>query len=290
MSKGRPNSKNVFYFPHYTKGTSELDLIEYRYGSEGYKAYYRLQELVADADYHRLSLATQDDKDMFDLGMNCKQEVVDDVIKILLDKGRIDRELWEDERVIWMQDFVDTLKPVYVNRKKPLPNKNIVPTSNNSIFTSNNSISTGSNTEKRKEKKTKEKGSKDFPRINDKKQMENPNSSPDVIKLYQLFISDNNISPSKSDFSIVSEALDRQPLEFWKPIIANYQKSGEKKVAKFFFESDYTKFLPHSSISHTFKCPMDGCDTQKTSDSKDLYSLCKKHPEEGNKRLVLIKY
>jgi hypothetical protein len=143
----RPDSKNVFYFPHYTKSTIELDLIEHKYNSDGYKAYYRLQEIVADADYHRLSLATEDEKDMFDLGMNCKQEVVDDVIRILLDRGRIDRELWENESVIWMQDFVDTLKPVYVNRRKPLPDKNIV--------------STCSNTEERKEKKIKEKESRE---------------------------------------------------------------------------------------------------------------------------------
>ena len=143
----RPESKNVFYFPHYTKSTSELDLIEHKYNSEGYKAYYRLQEMVADADYHRLSLATQDERDMFDLGMNCKQEVVDDVIRILLDRGRIDRELWENESVIWMQDLVDKLKPVYVNRRKPLPDKKIV--------------STCSNTEKRKEKKNKEKESRE---------------------------------------------------------------------------------------------------------------------------------
>ena len=150
----RPESKNVFYFPHYTKSTIELDLIEHKYNSEGYKAYYRLQEMVADADYHRLSLATEDEKDMFDLGMNCKQEVVDDVIRILLDRGRIDRELWENESVIWMQDFVETLRAVYVNRKKHLPTKD-------SVSTSNNSISTGSNTEKRKEKKIKEKESRE---------------------------------------------------------------------------------------------------------------------------------
>ena len=143
----RPDAKNVFYFPHYTKSTIELNLIEHKHGSEGYKAYYRLQEMVGDADYHRLSIATEDEKDMFDLGMNCKQEVVDDVIRILLDRGRIDRELWENESVIWMQDFVETLKAVYVNRRKPLPDKNIV--------------STCSNTEKRKEKKIKGKKSRE---------------------------------------------------------------------------------------------------------------------------------
>jgi hypothetical protein len=150
----RPKSKNVFYFPHYTKRTSELELIEHKYNSEGYKAYYRLQEMVADADYHRLSLATEDDKDMFELGMNCKQEVVDDVIRILLDRGRIDRDLWENEKVIWMQDFVETLKPVYVNRKKTLPDKN-------KVSTGSNSISTCSNTEKRKEKKREGKKSRE---------------------------------------------------------------------------------------------------------------------------------
>ena len=143
----RPESKNVFYFPHYTKTKSELALIEHKHNSEGYKAYYRLQELVADADYHRLSLATEDERDMFDLGMNCKQEVVEDVIRILLDRGRIDREVWENEKVIWLQDFVETLKAVYVNRRKPLPDKNIV--------------STCRNTEKRKEKKIKGKESRE---------------------------------------------------------------------------------------------------------------------------------
>ena len=70
-------------------------------------------------------------------------QIVDDVIRILLDRGRIDRELWEKDKVIWMQDFVETLKPVYLNRRKPLPDKTI-------LTTSNNSISTSSNTEKRK--------------------------------------------------------------------------------------------------------------------------------------------
>ena len=77
-------------------------------------------ELVADADYHRLSVASENDKIMFDLGMNCNEEVVNDVIKILIDKGRVDKQLWEEESIIWMQDFVETLRPVYVNREKTL--------------------------------------------------------------------------------------------------------------------------------------------------------------------------
>ena len=139
----RPESKNVFYFPHYVKSNRELELIEYKHGSEGYKSYYKLLEMVADADYHRLSLKTQDDKDMFELGMKCEKKVVDDVIRILLNRGRIDKESWENEEIIWMQDFVETLKPHYNNRRKDLPTKD--------------GISTSRNKQKRKEKKTKEK-------------------------------------------------------------------------------------------------------------------------------------
>lgn len=127
----RPESKNVFYFPHYTKKTFELEFIEHQHNSEGYKAYYRLMELVADADYHRLSLNTEDEKAMFYMGMKCDKDVIDDVIRILIGRGRIDKQLWEEKNVIWMQDFVETLKPVYVNRRKPLPTKDLVSTSNN---------------------------------------------------------------------------------------------------------------------------------------------------------------
>ena len=69
------------------KKTVEQDLIEYKHGAEGYRAYYRLLELVADADYHRLSVASEDEKIMFDLGMNGDSEVIEDVIRILVERG-----------------------------------------------------------------------------------------------------------------------------------------------------------------------------------------------------------
>ena len=62
---------------------------------------------------------------MFELGMNCQKEVVADVIRILLSRGKIDKESWENDETIWMQDFVETLKPVYVNRRKKLPEKKV---------------------------------------------------------------------------------------------------------------------------------------------------------------------
>ena len=222
---GRPVSKNVFYFPHYTgKPNRELDLIEYKHGSEGYKAYYKLLELVADADYHRLLLRTQDDKDMFELGMNCQKEVVADVIKILLSRGKIDKESWENDEIIWMQDFVETLKPVYVNRRKKLPEKN--------------DVSTCRNTEKRKEKKTKE-----------KQREENDMDSLLSIDEYEKMFPDKNVSQSlkkyinyvdkpnhKGAIDWLKNEKNTKSVEFNKTPLGDYvgycSKCGEKQFPK----------------------------------------------------------
>ena len=272
----RPESKNVFYFPHYTKSTSELDLIEHKYNSEGYKAYYRLQEMVADADYHRLSLATEDEKDMFDLGMNCKQEVVDDVIRILLDRGRIDRELWENEKVIWMGDFVETLKPVYSNRHKPLPQKdgiNRVSTDSNSISTGSNSISTSSNTEKRKEKKIKEKE-----REGKKTKVEERNKSHPLTNI---------------DFEELKKVYNNVDVEYsCKKYINNRKESGRLPTREGFelwLDGDVKNgynLLPDKPKEYPFVCPVEGCDTIQISDDKKLWKNCYKH-ESGAQKLIM---
>jgi hypothetical protein len=262
----RPDSKNVFYFPHYTKSKRELDLIEHKYNSEGYKAYYRLQEMVADADYHRLSLATQDEKDMFDLGMNCKQEVVDDVIRILLDKGRIDRALWENESVIWMQDFVETLKPVYLNRRKPLPDKNIV-------TTINNTISTGSNTEKRKEKEIKEKEREGKKTKVDEGSRLHPLTNKDVEELKKVY---NNVDVDHS----------------YKRYMNNKKESGRVPTRDGFelwLDGDVKNgfnLLPDKPKKYNFVCPVEGCDTAQSTTSKNLLKWCKEH-EDSPKELII---
>ena len=204
----RPESKNVFYFPHFTNSNRELDLIEHKHGSEGYKAYYRLLELVADADYHRLLLKTQDDKDMFELGMKCQKEVVDDVIRILLNRKKIDKELWENDETIWMQDFLETLKPVYVNRRKKLPEKN--------------DVSTCRNTEKRKEKKTKE-----------KKREENYMDSLLKLDEYEKMFPDKNISKSLKKYTEYADKPNHKGAIDWlknerntKPVEFNKTPSG----------------------------------------------------------------
>tara|TARA_Y100000294_G_scaffold120050_1_gene111538 strand:- start:156 stop:989 length:834 start_codon:yes stop_codon:yes gene_type:complete len=123
---GRPVKKNVYYFPHYTQDSDELRTMVYKYKSEGYRAYYRLMERVAYADHHKVLLQNQTQKDMFYMMMESPKEVIDDLIRIMLDSGRIDREIWENEKAIWIQDFVDlpTINSLWYKRGKRSPQKN----------------------------------------------------------------------------------------------------------------------------------------------------------------------
>ena len=141
----RPISKNVDYFPHYIRKTPELKLIIHNHKSEGYMAYYKLLELVADAEYHYLSVKTEDEKNMFELGMEkCDMEVVNDVIRILCNSGQINKEIWKNHKVIWMEDFVKKFRGVWYKRGKALPK-----------IDSNGNLSVPRNLQERKEKESK---------------------------------------------------------------------------------------------------------------------------------------
>jgi len=141
----RPISKNVDYFPHYIRKTPELKLIMHKHKSEGYMAYYKLLELVADAEYHYLSVKTDDEEHMFELGMeNCDMEVVRDVIRILCNSGQINKEIWKNHKVIWMEDFVKKFRGVWYKRGKTLPK-----------IDSNGNVSVPRNLQERKVKESK---------------------------------------------------------------------------------------------------------------------------------------
>ena len=72
---GRPPSYNVDYFPHKCKDSKELVYIRHKYGSEGYEAFYRLQEALGDADYHRINLSNDLEREMFEMSVKVKKEI-----------------------------------------------------------------------------------------------------------------------------------------------------------------------------------------------------------------------
>ena len=120
---GRPKSKNVPYFPHFTEPSSELKFLEKRFGSDGYKAYFRIFELLTKTDDHHIKLQTENQKLTFQYEINVNQEILSQVIDYLLEMNVIDNEMWEVKQIIWVDGFVDAFKGAYYKRGRSAPKK-----------------------------------------------------------------------------------------------------------------------------------------------------------------------
>ena len=121
--KGRPVANNVDYFPHKCKDDKELMLIQHKYKSERYEAFYRLQQCLGDAEYHRIDLKNDLEKQMFEMGMSVSPEIIYGVIDILVGMNWLDREVYEKDNVLWSDKFVNSIRAVYINRKRHVPEK-----------------------------------------------------------------------------------------------------------------------------------------------------------------------
>ena len=130
---GRPTKNTVDYFPHNVKEDKTVKILEYKFGAKGYAGYYKLLELIGDTELHRLGFKKSEDEyyALHRTGMS-KDEFIE-MIDLLIGIGKVDEDLWKNEQVIWIDDFVTSLSPVYFNRRKPLPTKDgVVSTSRNS--------------------------------------------------------------------------------------------------------------------------------------------------------------
>ena len=152
---GRPASKNVPYFAHYTEPTSELKFIERRFSSNGYKAYYRIFELLAKTDDHYITLQTENQKLTFLYEVKVDEEILYQVIDYLIEMKVLDEQLWNEKKILWCDRFVKSFKGVYYKRGTNMPEKvgsEIISGTRNREY---------SKVEKTKEKKKIEKNTKE---------------------------------------------------------------------------------------------------------------------------------
>jgi hypothetical protein len=120
---GRPIANNVEYFPHKCKDDKELIFIQHKYKSEGYEAFYRIQQALGDAEYHRINLNNDLERQMFEMGMSVNKEVVYGVIDILARMNWLDKDVYEKDNFLWSDKFVGSIRVVYINRRRDVPKK-----------------------------------------------------------------------------------------------------------------------------------------------------------------------
>ena len=112
----RPERNNVDYFPFICEDGNKMFYIEETYGNDGFATFVKLLRELAKTNYHYLDLSKP--STMMFLSAKCKvsKDILECIIKDLVELGKFDKVLWNENKVIWCQDFIDSIQDAYVKR------------------------------------------------------------------------------------------------------------------------------------------------------------------------------
>lgn len=117
----RPTKETVDYYPHFVKGGRTIFILESRYGNDGYAFWFKLLEILGDAEGHYYDCSIPNNWAYLLAKTRCSEDTAKDIINTLLALGKIDSKLWESKQVIWCQHFVDNVSSVYKMRHAEIP-------------------------------------------------------------------------------------------------------------------------------------------------------------------------
>lgn len=120
---GRPRKQTVEYFPHFVDSSRTKEILQDKWGNDGYAIWFKILELLGRSDGHYYDCTKVMDMDYLISLMKAPEDTVIEIINTLADMEKIDKELWEKRKIIWCQQFVDNLQDVYSKRTVSKPEK-----------------------------------------------------------------------------------------------------------------------------------------------------------------------
>jgi len=113
----RNDKNNVDYFPFLCKEGKAMYYIENKYGNDGYATWVKILRELAITSNHWLNLA--DPIQMMFLASKCKisEEKLNDIISDLCTLGEFHIDLWNENKIIFSEKFIENIKDAYKKRK-----------------------------------------------------------------------------------------------------------------------------------------------------------------------------
>ncbi|MFA5186746.1 MAG: Lin1244/Lin1753 domain-containing protein [Patescibacteria group bacterium] len=229
----------VDYFPHFASASEgdTLTILQERFGNDGYAFWFRLLERLASTDGHCIDCRNPTKKDLLFAKCHILPEKGITIVETLANLDAIDPEMWS-QGFIWCQKFIDNLAPLYQNRRRELPKRPIISTSNNAIPTGKNCIICGKNLD---EKRIDAKFCSDFCRNRAFRATDNATD-----KNRQL---DNNVvstssNPITTDINDILTSKDAVEIPQRKKESKGEKEKKEKKEKNFEFFSSFWEIYP----------------------------------------------
>lgn len=159
----RPERNNVDYFPFYCEDGNKMFYLEETYGNDGFAVFVKLLRELAKTNFHYLDLSKN--TTLMFLSAKCKVDktTLELIINDLVELGKFDAVLWNENHVIWCQDFIDSIQDAYFKRNNKCITYEglLLLLSSLGIRKQSKLLLKGVDNPQRKEKESKEKESKE---------------------------------------------------------------------------------------------------------------------------------
>ena len=225
----RAKKDKVDYFPHIVTGGKTIFILEQKFGNDGYAFWFKLLELLGDTKGHYFCTSNYSEWQFLIAKSRVTEQIATEILDTLAELEAIDKELWE-EKIIWVQKFVDNISDVYVKRKQDVPKK--------PLSCSSNDTTTGVSVPEMRQRKVKES------KVNESKEKE---SNKDIQQLSNLWtdcgygmLNSNTVEKLMADVEIyslpwVTEAIqignmrNKRMYSYVRGILNRWQTDGKEE-------------------------------------------------------------
>ena len=112
----RPERRDVDYFPFYIKEGKTLSILDGKYGCKGLGFFTHLLRLFSRTPNHHIQIEKASDMMYFFVTTRCDEESGLDMINVMVETGKLDRDLWEQKKVLASKDYLDSIQDAYKKR------------------------------------------------------------------------------------------------------------------------------------------------------------------------------
>jgi len=119
----RPRKQTVNYFPHMCNHGKTIFILEQKYGNDGYAFWFKLLEMLGSTEGHYLKLENSADWEFLQAKTRLDGDKCEEILGLLAKLGAIDAELWEEQKIVWSDNFVANIADAYRNRTSEIPTK-----------------------------------------------------------------------------------------------------------------------------------------------------------------------